>query len=485
MTISGSLSNALSGLIAASRAAEVVSSNVANAMTEGYARRELDLSARSLAGIGTGVMVDGVSRVVDKVVLADRRLADASAAAADLHAGFYTRLEDSIGLPEEGASLSGRMAAFEAALADAAARPDSDTRLMTLVDTAGALTGQFNAISTDIQASRMEADAQIAAQVDLLNDRLAKVADLNASIRNYQGQGQDTAALMDQRQAIVDDIAQVLPLRVIERDHGQIAIYTQAGAALIDGRPSTFSFQQTAMIVPEMSIGTGALSGLHLNGQPIGTTGAYSPIAGGSLSALFEQRDDLAPAAQAELDALARDLIDRFQNSGIDPSLLPGNAGLFTDGGAVFVAADEIGVAGRLSLNALVNPSQGGAPWRLRDGLGAAAPGPAGNNGLLLAMSDALAQTRVPASGQFTGVARSASALGAEFLSWISSTRQSREADQSFALAKADTLKSAELADGVDTDAEMQTLLVIERAYAANARVIKAVEDLLQSLLSI
>ena len=41
MSISGSLSSALSGLTAASRAAEIVSSNIANAATPGYGRREV------------------------------------------------------------------------------------------------------------------------------------------------------------------------------------------------------------------------------------------------------------------------------------------------------------------------------------------------------------------------------------------------------------------------------------------------------------
>ncbi|EKD61720.1 MAG: hypothetical protein ACD_54C00129G0001, partial [uncultured bacterium] len=52
MSISGGLSSALSGLNAAARAAEIVSSNIANAMTEGYGRRELQTSARSLGGSG-------------------------------------------------------------------------------------------------------------------------------------------------------------------------------------------------------------------------------------------------------------------------------------------------------------------------------------------------------------------------------------------------------------------------------------------------
>ncbi|MEL7027010.1 MAG: flagellar basal body protein, partial [Pseudomonadota bacterium] len=54
MSISTSLSSALSGLTATSRAAELVSSNISNALTEGYGRRELATSAR----ITNGVSVD-------------------------------------------------------------------------------------------------------------------------------------------------------------------------------------------------------------------------------------------------------------------------------------------------------------------------------------------------------------------------------------------------------------------------------------------
>jgi flagellar hook-associated protein 1 len=75
MSISGALSSSLSGLTAAARAAEVVSSNIANARTEGYGRREVQLSARSVGGTGQGVQVDAVRRMVDLVLLTDRRIA--------------------------------------------------------------------------------------------------------------------------------------------------------------------------------------------------------------------------------------------------------------------------------------------------------------------------------------------------------------------------------------------------------------------------
>ena len=77
MTISGSLSSALSGLTAAAKTAEVVSSNIANATTAGYGRREVVTSARSVGHTGQGVKIVGVHRHVDPVVLADRRRAEA------------------------------------------------------------------------------------------------------------------------------------------------------------------------------------------------------------------------------------------------------------------------------------------------------------------------------------------------------------------------------------------------------------------------
>ena len=76
MSIAGSLSSALSGLTAASKAAEIVSSNIANAMTEGYGRRELQTTALTLGSTGQGVRVVGVYRNIDAALVGDRRRAE-------------------------------------------------------------------------------------------------------------------------------------------------------------------------------------------------------------------------------------------------------------------------------------------------------------------------------------------------------------------------------------------------------------------------
>lgn len=483
MSITHALSNALSGLTAAGRGAQVVSSNVANALTPGYGRRVLAVSSQSIAGLGAGVQVDGVLRQVSTALLGDRWLSDAALGAAGQEARFYAGLEAAIGAPDSAGALSARYANFEAALVAASSDPGSEARLAAVLDTAGALAGKIGAISDGIQALRLQADAAIDDQVTVLNDRLNKVAVLNRDISQALGAGQDATALMDQRQAMIDEIAGIVPLRAMPREGGALALYTTSGATLLDGTAATFGFSPAAVIQPGMTLENGALSGLTLNGQPVETAGAQAPVAGGSLAALFDQRDRLGPQAQADIDALAADLVTRFQEVGLDPSLADGAPGLFTDAGAALTADATPGLSARLTLNPAVDPDQGGALWRLRSGLGTAAPGPAGDSTLLDGFITALATPLDPGIGRLSGRAQGAAGLAAEILSLAGAARQGAETELGFALSRNDSLRAAELAEGVDTDQEMQTLLLYEQAYSANARVIETVDEMMQTLL--
>ena len=55
MSLSSALNSAMSGLTAASRASEVVSENIANVMTPGYARRSLELASAVHTGPGVRI----------------------------------------------------------------------------------------------------------------------------------------------------------------------------------------------------------------------------------------------------------------------------------------------------------------------------------------------------------------------------------------------------------------------------------------------
>lgn len=483
--MNGSLASALTGLTATARRAEVVSTNVANATTPGYGRRLLELSARSVGSTGQGVMVTGVTRVVDQRLIGERRLSQAEAGRMSTLAGFHAAVAGYLGSPDQPQSLNGRTDAFNTALLEATSHPESEARLTQVAVAAKALVGQISAISDQIQEQRAAADAQISAQVQQLNTALARVADLNVQIRSNIGSASDPSALFDQRQQLIDNIASIVPIREYDRGDGQIALMTTGGMMLVEGNATRFEFTPTGMVVPEMTLQGGSLSALSVNGRPIDTSSANSPIAGGSLAALFQIRDVEGVLQQSRIDAVARDLVERFQDPALDTTRAPGDPGLFTDNGAVFDPVNEIGLAQRLRLSLQVDPDAGGQLWRLRDGLGATAPGLAGNADLLNALESTMRAARNPVSGGFMLGARSFSQLSADLTSIVATARIGAESDETYATARADTMRSLELSRGVDTDQEMQDLLQIEQAYAANAKVLSTVDEMIKRLLEL
>ena len=483
MSITSALAGALTGLSATSRQAEILSSNVANATTPGYARREVGLSSAVLAGTGQGVQIIGVTRDVDRHLLGERRIAEAGSGDRDVRAGFMTRLEQAIGTPDNPGSLAARLVAFDSALIESAGRPESQTRLLSVATTARSLIDGLAAISDDIQAARATADRQIGAEVVKLNATLGQLHELNVELRSFTGAGRDVSALLDERQRLIDQVAAIIPVREIPRDLNQIALFTVGGAPLLEGSAAVIGFSPVHTITPEMTQALGGLSGITINGRPYDTAGSASPILGGTLGALFAVRDDLAVSAQGKLDAVARDLVERFSAAGVDPTLAPGAPGLFTDAGLAFDPLDEIGLSSRLRLNALADPTQGGALYRLRDGLGAATEGPPGNGTILRALHDALTGPRALSSTAFTAGNRSFATLTGDLLSDASARRLSAQSEQSFAAAKLTALSDLEAQNGIDTDREMQELLVIEKNYAANAKVIQAAADMIDILI--
>ena len=483
MSFGTAFSSALSGLTAASKASELVSSNIANATTPGYGRRALSLAAQTTGPNGQGVKIVGINRAEDRPLLSDRRLAQSAQGDAQARHAFFDRLQTLLGTPDQPASLSGRVAALGSALTEAVSHPESDARLGTVAATAKALVSGLAAIGADIQSARTRADADILSQVQQVNAALGRAAKLNGQIQAGLSAGQDTSALQDQRQQTIDQIAQILPLREVAQKNGMVALYTTGGAVLLDGRPSVFGFTPTTAISPAMTLQSGGLSGLALNGQAALATGADSLLGGGTLAANFALRDDIAVSAQAQIDAVARDLVERFQNSALDPTRAVGAAGLFTDAGAPFVTANEVGLAQRLTLNRAVDPAQSGALWRLRDGLGATAPGPPGASALLASLNAALTGNRQTVSGAFLPAPRSFSVLTGDLLSITAANTLAAEAEATFATTRLETFSSIEAQGGVDTDFEMQSLLQIEQSYTANAKVLKAVGDMMQTLL--
>jgi flagellar hook-associated protein 1 FlgK len=481
MSVTSALAGALSGLSATSRQAEILASNVANATTPGYARRQVGLGAAVLAGHGQGVQVLGITRDIDRHLLGERRVAQAGSGDRDIRAEFLQRVGKALGTADSSSSLAARLAAFDQALVEAAGRPESQARLNGIAATAKSLLAGLAAATTDIQQARASADRRIAEEVGKLNSTLAQLHDLNVNLRSFTGAGRDVSALLDERQRLIDQISAIVPVREVPRDLNQIALFTAGGAPLLEGSAAVIGFTPVHTITPEMTQALGGLSGITINGRPYDTAGSASPILGGTLGALFAVRDELAVGAQGKLDAAARDLVERFQ--GLDPTLAPGAAGLFTDAGGAFDPLNEVGLAGRLRLNAAADPAQGGSLARLRDGLGAATEGPPGDGTLIAALHGALSGARPLSSTGFAAGTRSFAVLTSDLLSDVAALRLSAQSEQAFSATRLTALTDLEAQNGIDTDQEMQELLVIEKNYAANAKVIQAVAEMIDMLI--
>ncbi|MEV8467326.1 flagellar hook-associated protein FlgK [Fluviibacterium sp. DFM31] len=483
MSISGALANALSGLNAASRSASVVSDNLANALTEGFGRREVELGTRA-SGAGGGVQIVSVDRVRTLTLLTDQRAASADLAGADTRSAFLARVQDLQGEPGSGTALTDLVSGVETALVAALARPDQLARQTQVVDALSQLVTRIAQTSDSIQVERARADAGIGQAVAQLETDLTQIAQLNTDIRKATMRGDAANALKDTRQRLVDRVSELVPVREVDRGLGMIALMSEGGL-LLDGTAPTFDFQTTPVITAHHTAGAGLLSGIQVNGQPVDLTRDKHLLSGGRLAAMVSVRDDLSVTAQAQLDGFARDLLDRVSASGVDPTVAAGAPGLLTDGGGAFLAANETGLSQRLALNAAVNPAQGGQVWRLRDGLGAAAPGAVGDGAGLARLRDAMANAHPPASSALSGASRTAAGQAADLYTALGTERLSQDTALAHATARHAGLSEALQAEGVDSDREMQKLLLIEQAYAANARVISAAQGMLDTLLEI
>ncbi len=489
MSLTRALSNANSGLAASAFRADIAAGNVANASTAGYVRREVITTEHRVGGQGNGVRVAGVARQQDFALSALRRDADASFGRANIIASTYNELNRELGAPGDDYGLFASFESLEANFKDLATTPESPALQNAVLAASTELVYQFNGLSSMANALRNDADANIMRSVDTVNSALNQLKKLNDDIGGLNQVTGDAAALEDERQRLIDSIAEIIPINSIEREGGQIEITTDSGAFLLAGNVRELSFQQVGAITSGASYadGTGGLSGLFVGDQDLtpGSGGNFA-LSSGTLAGQFAVRDNVVPDFISQLDSLAADLITRFSDDDLDVTKTPGAAGIFTDAGGSLDSANLSGIAGRLELNSAVDPAQGGDIARFRDGVGATTAGPTGEAGLINGYLDALnASNTAPLGSGLTGSFSSVE-LVASFSSVIGENRVRHDALSASALTRSNILFDSEIAQsGVDTDLEMQTLLLIEQSYAANARVIQTVGDMFDRLLQI
>ena len=404
-----------------------------------------------------------------------------------------------LGQPSEGRSIAGALARLEQAFISLAETPESASLQREVVHAAHAVTTSLADLSASVRRLRENAEVQIQAEVEVVNQSLADLERVNDEIKLLAGTGRDVTALEDQRDRLIDTIAERIPVREIRRAPNDVLLLTEQGVPLFDGKAATVGFTRTAGIAPAaIHAGGGApepgyaavLSGLTVDGRDLAPgSGDAQAIASGRIAGLFAVRDDMAVQMQKQIDQLASALIDRFQDPANDPSLAPGTPGLFTSAGLFHDRSDPaeiVGIADRIAVNVAVDPDQGGAAWRVRDGVGAAAPGAAGDPAQVFRFLAGFDDTLTYPADSGLAPMLSLRATAGELVSGQQSARADAQSRAERQAVVADTLRDARAnATGVNVDNELQRMLQLEKSYAANANVVQMAARMLDELLSI
>jgi len=437
--------------------AQTASSNIANVSTPGYVRRETVLGQNGL----NGVSVIDTSRVQNDGIVQSRRDAQSRSARSEVIGEVFNRALSTFGQPGETNGVFGAFSQFESDLQTLKTTPESAASQSITVDSLKDLAGALNQASAALQKERTDADAKVATDIDNANQLTANIYDLNSDIQSAKANGLETAPLLDQRDKMLDQLTQILPVDVKVEDSGAVRVRTMSGLTLVGATLHTIEFTPAKQVGP-LDTNTddgGRLSIPTIDGRPIGPNSGAHAITEGRLAANLDIRDNIMPGQAAMLDDFAFDLAASFDALG-EPLLL--------DNGAPVDALNKKGLSQRLTVNPLIDPTVGGSPSRLRDGLGAATPGAPSDDSLLIELADTLAPFSEKLGNLVSEV--SSDSLRAER---IHSGNQARETT----LIEADLQQSA-----VDLDFELQSLLAIEQAYTANARVIQTISDMLDTL---
>ncbi len=480
MSLTSALSNAVTGMSAASRRAEITSHNIANATTEGYARQSVESLQRVSAGRGAGVALSATARETDPRLTASRREAESEAGGSQVQAASSRVVADVF---DGSGALFESVAALENSLRSVSEMPESSALQERVVSNADQVVTAFADIAGTIQAERTAADGAIEAAVGKVNTALVAIEKLNGQIGIARVNGRDSASLEQQRSDQLDVVAQNIPIRTMTRDNGQLAILTDRGVTLLDGQAKELEFSPITFVTADMDYRAGGspLSGLTVEGIEISPGNGYRSSDTGTIAGLFEARDGSLVDTIAEVDAVAADLVSRFETAGIAAA---DGRGLFTDAGAALSPPAAPGLAGRLALNERVDPGQGGEVWRIRDGLDAAAPGATVNGTHAQALLDVMTEARL--SGGSLARPASAAGLAGDLGALFEQRSQTLEDIAAADRSRLSTVQAAETTViGVDIDQELQNLILIEQAYSANAKVIEVADRLVQRLLEI
>lgn len=496
-------------------AIDIINSNVANMNTVGYSKQRLEISQASnlspyenpidATQSGLGAVIDAVTRNRDVYL-------DNSVRKETTDYNYYKEYSDNAVQMENivnelgDTGLSKSLNDFYNSLSQLAANPNDFVIRSSVIQNAISLATNFNNVYTGLQNLRTSLvgdistpttldESKLSIDVNELNNKLSSMADLNKKINQLTAQGMTPNALLDQRDKLLDDISQYIPVNITNEINNTVTI-SLGTVELVRGIEQTGIFNIVAGDADNPSIVQ-----IENDGGSLLSANAYSFMTSGKIGALLQVggSDTSKLTIQGMMDSLntlASDFATavntiqtngRYINNALSPNqlsdnlsnpIVPPGPGVDPDPENFFV--DDTGAilnitAGNIRVNTTLvnNPNQISAA-ALTSGLSSTGDG---SNALLMSQvrnQNVTGANTTTTQGYITNLVGQ---LGT----------QSRNLQDSFDI-KDNILQQIsqkrESVTGVNLDEELTDLVRFQRSYEASARVMTTLSQTLTTIIN-
>jgi flagellar hook-associated protein 1 FlgK len=471
-------------LTVSQKAIDVTGHNIANADTAGYTRQRLITAAvepqsgiSRLAVTERGQSGGGVVPItVDQVrsPFLDRQYWREHATESELSQRSET-LGYVEGLFNELAAngLSQSIAEFSASVQEAAKNPVNPAFRTNLLQNALKLTETFQHRSTQLLDKQADLDHAIAVQISQINDMASSIADYNSQIVRYELNGQRANDLRDKRNALLDALSGLAHFQTAETAAGTLQI--RLGDRLLVDHGTSFQLATSRTTVNPITGEADSLLTIAWSSD-----GHQLELTAGQLKALVDLRDGSSPDQPGlpflhlELDRLAAGLATAFNDLHIDGYGLPNPDSVTGLDFFVGAGGKPLGAATFRVNPAIVSDN------RLIALAGSPVSGAAqmGDNQNALRLGALFSSSTIDGIGSISGYLGSfVSNLAIE-----AANANKRLDGQRTLVASIDAQRQS--VSGVSMDEEMTQLIRFEKSYAAAARLISAIDEMLDILIN-
>ena len=302
-----------------------VSNNIANLNTEGYSR-QLSSSVEDMPSqqgtlfIGTGARLEGIVRAYDEFIENSLRNSSSDLSSQQPVIKYANRIVDLMG--SQNAGLSSALDKFFAAASNLSTDPASIVARNVFIRDADGLAARFRELSNQLDNIDSEVRAGIEQQINTINTLSAQLATINRQLDKKISVDQQPLQLLDQRDKVLRDLANITKISVSEETSGMVTVRLgeRSGSVIVN---NTQAIDLGVDFDPLDPAGVGIIL------DPYREAYAASNVSGGILGGLISFRTQTLGSVINSFDHLAQTFvqqINQIHTAGIDGRGDPGKA---------------------------------------------------------------------------------------------------------------------------------------------------------------